>query len=268
MSTPPRLTARRARRSLATVLAAPLLTAVHSARAAELPSPAPPSPAPTETPAPLAVEPPLDTSSAGAGSVPARAAEAWPGVSLGWDLRAEGISMFKRYTLGARDAWFSGEGVGAGASVSLHFRPAAALTRAGVLRWIELEVGASNSTHWVSWKEGEGGASDRFVETAASGVIGVHFGSGRWARANEGRPWSGVVAGIAWLPTYVYFFGDGDFGSSGKFNPAGLRWTLDWGRVAPDSPGVVPGLRGSITWLPYVGNLPTMFSLALGCVFY
>jgi len=30
----------------------------------------------------------------------------------------------------------------------------------------------------------------------------------------------------------------------------------------------VPGLRAAFTWLPYVGDLPTLISFGLGAVFY
>jgi len=44
--------------------------------------------------------------------------------------------------------------------------------------------------------------------------------------------------------------------------------SVDWGRVSPTSKGLVPGLRAFLTWLPYVGSLPTSVSAGVGCVFY
>jgi hypothetical protein len=217
--------------------------------------------------APAASEPGLDIVVESDGNV-GPANEVWSGVSLGWDLRAEGVSLFKHYTIGDEDAWFSGEGVGGAVSLSLHFRPPAALARSSVLRWMEFELGASNATHYVTWKEGEGRRSKTdFVENATSAIVGAHFGSGRWS-STEGSSWSGIVLGLAWMPTYVHFFGGDQFESDGKFNPAGLRFTVDWGRLAPTSKGRLPGLRASITWLPYVGTLPTALAIGLGCVFY
>jgi hypothetical protein len=197
----------------------------------------------------------------------ASALERWPGVSLGWDVHAEAISLFKHYTIGDVGAWYSGQGAGGGASVSLHFRPPAALA-AGILRWIEFELGAGNSTHWVRWEEGEGArpATD-FVTNHTYAIIGAHLASGRWSDA-QGEPWSGAVLGLAWVPTYVHFFGNDDFVSGGKLNHAGLRLSVDWGRVSPTAKGQVPGLRAFLTWLPYVGSLPTAVSAGVGCVFY
>jgi len=194
--------------------------------------------------------------------------EEWAGLSLGWDLRLEGLSLFKHYTVGADEAWFSGEGVGGAVSMSLHFRPPAALAHGSVLRWTEFELGAGNATHYVTWKEGEGERSRTdFVQNATSAIIGVHFATGRWS-SESGAPWSGMVVGLAWLPTYVYFYGGDAFESVGRINPAGLRFTVDWGRVTPTNKGLVPGIRASITWLPYVGNLPTALAIGVGCVFY
>jgi hypothetical protein len=191
----------------------------------------------------------------------------WPGVSLGWDVHAEAISLFKHYSVGERGAWYSGQGAGGGVSVSLHFRPAAALS-SGVLRWIEFELGVGNSTHFVRWEEGE---RDRphtnFVDNQTSAIIGAHIASGRRS-SDAGSPWSGAVLGLAWVPTYVHFFGNDDFGSGGKFHHAGVRLSVDWARVSATAKGRVPGLRAFLTWLPYVGSLPTSVSAGVGCVFY
>ncbi len=196
---------------------------------------------------------------------PADRKSEWPGVSFGWDARLEGISMFKRYTVAGRGTWYSGEGAGGGVSASLHFRgpPALALSE---VRWVELELGLGNSTHIVSWKQGPRFRTD-FVQNQTSLIIGAHLASGRWL-GNGGAPWSGVVFGLAWLPTYVHFFDNGEFESGGKFNPAGMRLTIDWGRVSPEKHGRLPGVRTFFTWLPYVGNLPTALSVGVGAVFY
>lgn len=192
---------------------------------------------------------------------------AWPGMSFGWDIHAEAISLFKHYTLIDRGAWYSGQGVGGGASASLHFRPPAALS-AGVLRWVEFELGVGNSIHWVRWEEGEGARPHTdFVTNQAYAIFGVHVATGRWSSAG-GEPWSGAVLGLAWVPTYVHFYGNEDFVSGGDLNHAGLRVSVDWGRVSPAAKGRVPGLRAFLTWLPYVGSLPTAVSAGVGCVFY
>lgn len=192
--------------------------------------------------------------------------EAWADISLGWDLRAEGVALFKRYSAAERAVWHGGEGYGAGASLSLHFRGPAWLGAGAAARWAELELGASNSFHSVSWREGAAFETD-FMQNQSSLIAGAHFASGRWSQA--GKPsWSGLVLGVAWLPTYVRFFGSKDFASTGAFHPAGLRLTADWGRVSPGRKGRMPGVRAFITWLPYVGHLPTAVSFGLGAVFY
>jgi hypothetical protein len=192
--------------------------------------------------------------------------EVWADVSLGWDLRAEGVALFKRYTVAERAVWYGGEGYGAGASLSLHFRGPAWLGAGSAARWAELELGASNSFHNVSWREGAAFETD-FMQNQTSLIIGAHFASGRWSQA--GKPsWSGLVFGVAWLPTYVRFFGSRDFDATGAFHPAGLRMTADWGRVSPGRKGLLPGVRAFITWLPYVGQLPTAVSFGLGTVFH
>jgi hypothetical protein len=206
--------------------------------------------------------PPLDTRDADD-----TALRDWPGLSFGWDVHAEAISLFKHYTIGDRGAWYSGQGAGGGVTASLHFRPAAALS-GGVLRWIEFELGVGNSTHFVSWEEGERARPQtEFVDNQTSLILGAHLGSGRWS-SDTGSPWSGAVVGLAWMPTYVHFFGNDDFASGGKFNHSGLRLSVDWGRVAATAKGRVPGLRAFLTWLPYVGSLPTVVSAGVGCVFY
>lgn len=192
----------------------------------------------------------------------------WPGASFGWDLRLEAISLFKRYTLAGEEAWFSGQGAGAGASASLHFRPPAAFA-GGAARWVELELGVANATHWIAWKEGHGPRSrSDVVQSQSSVVAGLHFASGHWLGESDSAPWSGAVLGLAWLPTYVYFFGNDQFAGEGKFHPAGLRLTVDWGRIRPTAKGRVAGLRAALTWLPYVNSLPTAVSAGVGFVFY
>jgi hypothetical protein len=191
----------------------------------------------------------------------------WPGLSFGWDLHAEAISLYKHYTIGDRGAWYSGQGAGGGASASLHFRPAGAFSH-GVLRWVEFELGVGNSTHLVRWEEGEQARRHtEFVDNQTYGILGVHIAAGRWS-PSAGAPWSGAVLGLAWVPTYVHFFGNDDFETGGRFHHAGLRLSVDWGRVSPNAKGLVPGLRAFLTWLPYVGSLPTSLSAGVGCVFY
>src|SRR5689334_16022484 len=85
----------------------------------------------TLVPSAGAVEP-LDT---GPAERDLAALRSWPGLSFGWDIHAEVTSLFKRYTIGDQNAWYSGQGAGGGASASLHFRPAAALNQ-GNLRWV------------------------------------------------------------------------------------------------------------------------------------
>jgi hypothetical protein len=194
------------------------------------------------------------------------AEDAWANLSVGWDLRAEGASLFKHYTVDGRGVWYGGEGWGGGASVSLHFRGPAWLG-GGASRFADFELGVGDSLRSVSWKEGTEFQTD-FLENEVSLIIGAHLGAGHWNATGGGVPWSGVVVGVAWVPTYVRFFGSSDFDSTGKFHPAGLRMTLDWGRISPARKGRVPGLRAAFTWLPYVGDLPTVISFGLGAVFY
>jgi len=197
---------------------------------------------------------------------PESGAERWAAVSLGWDLRLEGVSLFKHYTLGGQGTWYGGEGWGGGGSLSLHFRGPASLGGGTAVRWAEFELGVTDSIHSVTWKEGAP-YETKFTQNQLSLILGAHIASGRWGSA-AGSPWSGVVFGLAWLPTYVRFFGSGDFDATGQIHPAGIRATVDWGRVSPTKKGLVPGMRASLTWLPYIGNLPTAVSLGLGCVFY
>ena len=194
------------------------------------------------------------------------AEDAWANLSVGWDLRAEGASLFKHYTVDDRGVWYGGEGWGGGGSISMHFRGPAWLG-GGSSRFAEFELGVGDSLHSVSWKEGTEFQTD-FLENETSLILGAHLGAGHWNPAGGSAPWSGVVVGIAWVPTYVRFFGSTDFDSTGKLHPAGLRMTLDWGRISPTRKGRVPGLRAAFTWLPYVGNLPTLISFGLGAVFY
>jgi hypothetical protein len=197
---------------------------------------------------------------------PTPAEAAWANLSLGWDLRAEAVSLFKRYTVGGKDVWYGGAGFGGGASLSLHFRGPAWHGIGGV-RWHDFEVGVGDSLHSVSWKEGAE-YQTKFLENQTSLILAAHFATGHFVTEGGRPPWSGLVLGLAWVPTYVRFFGSTDFDSSGKFHPAGLRATLDWGRVAPGRKGRMPGLRAVFTWLPYVGHLPTAVSFGLGAVFF
>lgn len=254
--------------SLALAACVGALTPARAYAQPESPSPAPDS-APIATPAPIANPTPVavDASPDAAGpSVRDEQLQAWPGLSFGWDVHAEAVALFKHYTIGTSGAWYSGQGAGGGATASLHFRPGGALAR-GVLRWVEFELGVGNSTHFVSWEEGEETRPQtEFIENHTSAILGVHFGSGRWAAGDSA--WSGAVVGLAWVPTYVYFFGNDDFDSGGAFNHGGMRLSVDWGRISPTSKGLVPGLRAFLTWLPYVGSLPTSVSAGVGCVFY
>jgi hypothetical protein len=228
------------------------------------------APASARAEAPPAAWAPPPAGEAGADEAAAREQEArldaWSGLSFGWDLHAEAIALFKRYTIGERQAWYSGQGLGGGATASLHFRPAGALRR-GVLRWVEFELGVGNSTHFVRWEEGEEARPQtEFVENQTYAILGVHLGSGRWPAGDSA--WSGAVVGLAWVPTYMYFIGNDDFDSGGLFNQGGVRLSVDWGRVSPTSKGLVPGLRAFLTWLPYIGSLPTSVTAGVGCVFY
>jgi hypothetical protein len=221
---------------------------------------------PTQGASPEAANVSLCCADSGPAIEPEDTLDRWADVSFGWDARLEGISLFKHYTVENRSTWFSGQGIGGGVSASLHFRGPAALGFSSV-RWVEFELGVGNSAHYVTWKEGVRFRTN-FIENETSLIIGAHLARGRWAGENGGVPWSGVVFGLAWVPTYVYFFDNDEFESGGKLNPAGLRLTIDWGRVSPEKSGLLPGVRTFFTWLPYLGNLPTALSVGLGCVFY
>ncbi|HKO94522.1 MAG TPA: hypothetical protein VJU61_25385, partial [Polyangiaceae bacterium] len=196
---------------------------------------------------------------------PEHGADDWAAVSIGWDLRAEGVSLFKHYTVDGQGEWYSGQGWGGGGSLSLHFRGPASLGSSTAVRWAEFELGVTDSIHSVTWREGAPNETE-FIQNQLSLILGAHLASGRWGSA--GSPWSGVVFGLAWLPTYTHFWGSSDFEATGKLHIAGMRATVDWGRVSPTSKGLVPGVRASLTWLPYIGDLPTALSLGLGVVFY
>jgi hypothetical protein len=193
---------------------------------------------------------------------------AWAGVSLGWDARVEGSALLKSYAAGGAGAVLSaGGGVGASVSASLHFRAPATVLDGGGTSWLDFELGVGDAIRRDYWNEGAG-LSTAFFENETSAIVGAHLARGRFQGLAHPVRWSGLVLGMAWVPTYVHFLGGSTFAAGGRLNPAGLRWTLDWGDVARTGIGRVPMVRLFVTWLPYVGALPTALSAGMGCVFF
>jgi hypothetical protein len=199
---------------------------------------------------------------------PDEAGGAWAGLSLGWEARLDANVLLKRYSIaGGGGEWAGGPGGGAGASVSLHFRTPAAIDDRHRAAWMDFELGVGDVLHVQDWNDGIGRPT-AFLENETPVIAGVHFATGVITPSRRGPEWSGIVLGIAWVPTYAYFFGSGNFGAGGRFDPAGIRLTLDAGRVRRSDVGHVPMIRVVFTWLPYAGDGPTTLGAGVGCVFY
>jgi hypothetical protein len=227
------------------------------------PEPAPPlRPSPAGSAARLAPSESEPRSDAGLPS-------SWAGVSFGWDARLEANALLKQYAIdGGGSLWSGGPGLGGGLSASLHFRPPAGSEDDPRATWLDFEVGLGEALHYESYSDGLG-RSMALLESETPIILGVHVAMGTFSGvAGGGVAWSGVVLGAAWTPTFVEFLGNGDFRSGGRLNPAGIRLTADVGSIRRGDAGRVPILRLVATWLPYVGELPTVFAAGVGCVFY
>jgi hypothetical protein len=190
------------------------------------------------------------------------------GVWLGGDIWADANVLLKHYTLtDGSSAWSSGAEVGAVASVSLHFRGPPAIDEDGGASWLECELGVGAGAHDGFWKV-YGGASAGLVDGEIPLVVGLHYAIGHLRPTLTGVIWSGTLLGVAWVPTYVNFFGQGGSPSRGALNPAGIRLTADVGRLSVGRGGLMPMLRLVVGWLPDVGPLPTTFDAGVGCAFY
>ncbi len=195
--------------------------------------------------------------------------EAFTGLSVGLDLRAEEVEVLKHYaTADGRSFWDGGPGAGASASLALHFRGPAVIEDDGRLSWIDFELAAGDATHYVRWRDGETGLSTGIGETEAFMRIGPRFASGRVRAAGERFPWWGYAIAVEWIPTYVYFFGSERLHAAGRMNSAGLGLSADFGQWTPGGGTGAPLFRVSAQWLPYVTGLPTVMTAGVGCVWY
>ena len=215
------------------------------------------------------------------GPVEASDAESGAGLFVGGDLRAEASGLFKSYTQSSgRTAWVGGPAGGVEASVSLHFRPpsgaddafswdaggaANAANSANALRWIDFELGLATAQRYVSYAGGSGQRTS-FFENDTAIIAAAHVAWGHLT-SDDPRRWSGAIVGLAWTPTAVFFFGNGQFTTGGRFNPAGVPAMVDLGSVADHGLGH-PLFRISLTWLPFVGDLPSEVVAGAGVVFY
>jgi hypothetical protein len=184
------------------------------------------------------------------------------GLLVGWDARAEGSAIFKRYARSdGRDVWLGGPAGGAEVSLSLHFRPPP--TPSGLLRWLDFECGVASALRYGSYADGAG-RSTAFFENETAFVTALHLAL-RPMEGGRGADRTSVVVGLGWAPTAVYFFGSGRFASGGRFNPAGLRAMVDLGG---DGGAQRPAVRLSVSWLPNVTDGPSEVTGGAGFVFY
>jgi hypothetical protein len=188
------------------------------------------------------------------------------GASVGIEVRAEAAALLKHYALaGGGSEWLGGPGGGARLALSGHFRPPADVMDDSA-RWLDFEVGAAEALHAISWSWG-GTSATTLAESETSIEFAIHYATGTVRRGQAGASdWAGVSLGVAWLPTYVYFFGTSTTASGGQVNPAGLQLTADWGLVGAS--GRASMVRLAFTWLADVGAVPTALGLGVGYVYY
>lgn len=175
-----------------------------------------------------------------------------------WDLRVVGTTLMKRFTQSHVAAWSWGFGAGVGFGGALHLRPGGGA--------IDFELGVSGAVTYGTWRAVEG-RSVAAVEQDTSLVLGLRLALGRRRSAVEGPGWSDVMLGVAWLPSYVDFYGR-DVRSKGTINLAGVRLSLDLGSALGPTLGHSSMLRLVLSFLPYVGSLPTAASFGAGFVFH
>ncbi len=200
--------------------------------------------------------------------VPAMASARIAGLWLAADVRIDASVLLKHYrVIDGSDAWSSGARGGASASVSLHFRGAPAVDEDGATNWLGFELGIGAGVHDGFWKS-ERAAATGFVDRETAIIVGPHYALGHLRSTPAGVRWSGTVLGVAWVPTYVSFFGHGGAPSRGQLNPAGIRLTVDIGGLSSDAGWPAPMLRLVLGWLPDVGPLPTTINAGIGCAFY
>jgi hypothetical protein len=190
----------------------------------------------------------------------------WGGLALDWDIRLIGSGLWKRYADRGVAAWSWGAGGGVGLGTALHLRTAAALNRSRGISWFDFELGITDAVSFGNWRQVNRSAA-AMVEQDTSLVLGTRLALGKTQTIAGVQHWSGVMVGIAWIPTYVDFFGSA-ITSKGTINPAGIRLTADFGSAAGPDLGHSPLLRIALSWLPYVGHLPTALSIGVGLVFY
>lgn len=171
---------------------------------------------------------------------------------LEWDVRFSGTTYWKRYSDRVASAWSWGMGGGLGFGATVHYALAAGLG-VGPIHWSDLELGLAGTVSYGRWHQINAGEAV-MIEQDLSLRVGTRF--------RLGGPTSGFVVGISWLPTYVDFYGR-QIQTPGTINPLGMRLTFDLG----DDRGTyrhTTVLRIALSFLPYVGRLPSMLALSAG----
>lgn len=193
-----------------------------------------------------------------------REVEPWSGIFLEWDLRAFGIGLFKHYERAAQSAWSYGLGGGVLVGASLRFQSEP--NPASGLSFYTLQLGVEGSVGYDAWHQvSEGSASA--IQQNLSLVLGGRIALGTTGPSADGRHWSGVMIGLAWLPTYVDFYGK-QISSAATINPAGVRATVDIGGANGPGRGHSPLLRLALAYLPNVTRLPVAYVVSAGVVFF
>ena len=172
-------------------------------------------------------------------------------VWLDWDVRFAGTSFWKRYVQQDAAAWSWGMSGGIAFGATLHY----AIGAAGGLdpiRWSDVELGLSGTVTYGAWHQ---------INAGEASLIEQDFSLRLGARLRIGGPHSGVVAGISWLPTYVDFYGR-QIKTPGIIHPLGMRVTLDLGDAASNRHSTL--FRVALSYLPYIGQLPSMFCVSAG----
>jgi hypothetical protein len=175
-------------------------------------------------------------------------------VWLEWDVRLAGNTYFKRYAERENSAWSWGMGAGIGFGAALHYAiSAAGAAGAGPIHWSDLELGLAGTVTYGTWNQINAGQASVITQDVSLRV-GTRF--------RLGGPDSGILIGIAWLPTYADFYGR-QIKTPGAINPLGMRLAFDLGGK-PSAFRHAPVFRVALSYLPYVGKLPSMFGVSAG----
>lgn len=191
---------------------------------------------------------------------------AWSGIFLEWDLRALGTGLLKHYERNGDEAWSWGLGGGIAFGAALRYQRGPTLDRtSGIVLYI-LQLGIEASVSYASWHQVNAGSAS-IIQQDFSLALGGRVAIGETRAIADGQRVSGVMLGLAWLPTYVDFYG-AQISTHGKINPAGVRLTVDIGGAAGPGRGHASLLRLALVCLPYVGRLPTAYAVSAGVLFF